>query len=198
MTSESAPASEAALPLPAAFSFTYSDEELDEYSALCAARFEPDDGYTFFGSIFAAIFVVGGAVLLANHLGLVSPLAMRPVLITAYVAFCAGAGAFYAMWAWRSRAARRLLLRELNSKQESWEAVFDDAGIVWRRRGTESRAAWDAVEGIGETARLVTIWMSIDYGIPIPARLFADAPARKAFVAAMRARVSAAKIAQPK
>lgn len=181
---------EAVPSLPASLAFTYREGELAAYSELVADRIEPDPSGTFWEVVFAAVPALGLIVLLTNHLGWITAAQMPPVLVTTYVAFFAGALALYGMWALRSRQAARIVARSA-SVQGEWEVRFEEGGVSWKSPKTEARVPWDAVEAVAEARSLVTIWIDRDYGIPIPARLFADAAARNAFIAAIRARVTA-------
>ena len=177
-------------PLPAPLRFTYSANELTAHWRELAQRAEPDSNNTFYGAVFASIFAIGLVVLLAQYLELISAEQLRPVLFTAYLAFYAGAFAWYGMWIIRSRQAERMLVRE-HTAGGAWEAAFDDGGIVWKSPESELRVAWHHIASVIATDPLVTIWITRDFAMPIPARLFADAAARDAMMAAVRARMPA-------
>ena len=55
------------------------------------------------------------------------------------------------------------------------------------------RVPWKAIAHVIETPLVIVLLFDLDSGLPIPARLFADATSRTSFVAQMRECASAAR-----
>jgi len=177
---------------PCRFAFTYSDDDLKAYSRLASARQDPGpDGGTFFGAMVALIIGLGLIVGLARQQGLIAQSALKPVLITTYASFVLGAAAYaFALQLGYRRIARRF---GAYTGSQSCEIEFDVDGIRCRDRRYDVRASWQSVAEIRETDVLIVLWVGFRDGFVVPKRLFAEAGASTAFVAAARERVAAAR-----
>jgi YcxB-like protein len=178
---------------PEPLTFTYREDEIAAYSRLVAAREEPDSNYTFVGVVILAVFLIGLAVFAAHQTGLIPAAYARSVLITAYVAFFAGAAALHGWWILRFRQVARKISAASKQTETDYEVVCDASGVTWRSPKTEARVAWGSIERVVRYEPLVVLWVDITQGLAIPTRAFADDEARQAFVAAVAARIAAAR-----
>jgi hypothetical protein len=169
------------------FAVSYSDHELRTCSRMMAGRYArlQTEG-TAFGLLFAAILVVGLAVLGAIKLGLVAPSAVLPVLLTAYFAFLTGVAGYYFVM----RAYFRKFIRTYQ-RGGPWNYSFTPAGIFYNSETVEVRLAWRAVNAVEDLGKMIILRFGAQ-GIAIPPRVFADNATRASFVAAAAARIKAA------
>jgi hypothetical protein len=168
------------------FTVTYTDRELRIFHKVMARRYaRAQTEGTGFGILLAAIIVLGFVVFAAFKLNLIAPVAVRPVLFTAYFAFMTGVGGYYFI----IRAYFRKLLR-IDRRGGTWQFAFDDAGILYKTATIEVRLLWPAVDAIEDFGRMVALRFGAQ-GISIPSRAFANDEARAAFVRAAAERIKA-------
>jgi len=178
---------------PDRFTVTYSEEELWALGKLTQRRLDHGPAESVYWSVIAGLMLAVGLVpFSALALGVIGSAAFRPVLATAYLAFIAGGLAFWAVMIMRGRGLARAVYRQ-GRGSETLEYVFDDTGIVLRGDMREAHMRWRAVKGIEDAGTFVIIWLHNHQVVGLPARLFADTTARAAFVAAVAARIMAAK-----
>ena len=180
---------------PQSLTFTYRPDELETYNRLAFARQVPDAGNTFFGLILLAVFVIGLAVFAAAQLGLFPAAHVGSVLAAAYVAFFAGAAALHGWWRIHFRQIARKMGAESKYSGSPYEVACDASGIACRGAGSEARVTWRAIERVVSYDTLVVIWLDVAQGLAVPTRIFASDAARRAFIAAVNARIQAAKAA---
>src|SRR5262245_33659271 len=122
-------------PFPSRFAFTYTDDEIKAYSRLVAARQDRGpDGSSFFAAM------IGLVVGLARQQGLISPSALKPVLISTYASFILGA----ATYAFAIRLGYRRIMRRYRAYTgaQSYEISFDADGIRRKDRRYDAYAPW--------------------------------------------------------
>ena len=171
---------------------TYTEEEVWASAKLMARHHDRGPAWDRYWSvIFVVILGVGLMPFAALSLELIRPVSLQPVLITAYAAFVAGGATYWCVMYLRSRNMARAGHREVGSKR--WEFMFDDQGFVCRNENIETRIPWRAVERVEDTGALVLIWLNPAQATHLPARVFADAAAREAFVTSTAGRITAAK-----
>jgi hypothetical protein len=180
--------------LPDRLVFTYREDEVSAYHRLVALRRDRGPQWHNFEALMIVfIFAVGFAVLLANQLGLVASSEMPHVLFAAYAAFFAGALAHRTAMGVRYRAIARARFRSSEFGTETFEMAFDPDGIGYDSRRCRMHVPWTAIVNVVEAPLIVVLLFDLDSGLPIPARLFADATSKTSFVAAMREHASAAR-----
>jgi hypothetical protein len=179
--------------MPQKFVFAFRDEEVAAFRKLVMKRLNRTlnwEGY--WGVVFLLIFVLGLAVYGAYALGLFGLRSLEPVLVTAYVAFVAGAIAYAIGAKWQYREIVRAYYGA-DDKQE-WEYSFNDTGMAWRSKTGETRIPWHTMRKIEDNGAMVLLWFDIgSRSTCIPARVFTSAAARAAFVAAVAAHIEAAR-----
>jgi hypothetical protein len=171
------------------FSVTYTDDEIRSYGRLIAKRYgRGQNDNMFFGFVILAPLVIGFAVFGAFRLGLVAATAVKPMLAAAYVAFVAG---WFSYW--------RLVLRHFRTTNPNatlrgpWDYSFDADGVGYKGETTTVRVTWRGVQWV-EDLGVIVLFRCQNHFIFVPARMFADTTARKAFVATSVARVKAAAV----
>jgi hypothetical protein len=169
------------------FTVSYTDQELRSFSKMMAGRYArlQTEG-TALGILLTAILILGLAVLGAIEFGLVAPLAVRPVLLTANFAFMTGVAGYYFVM----RAYFRKLIRT-DQRGGTWNYSFTPAGIFYNSALIEVRMAWRAVNAVEDLGTMIILRLGAQ-GIAIPPRVFSDDAARAAFVAAAAAHIKAA------
>ncbi len=183
--------SETPVSFPRSFSFIYTDDEIDAFREIGAARQDPGPEYwNFYATIIALIFGIGLTVVAAHYAGLFEARAFRPVLATAYIAFIAGAFGYYVtIWLGYRRIGRLDVDESLARYRDASEMVFKDEAIIYKTVRLEMRIPWGSVTEIRETALLILIWIARTEGLAVPVRLFTDKSERHALVAAIRRKV---------
>jgi hypothetical protein len=178
---------------PDRFTVTHSEEELWALGKLAQRRLDHGPAeHVYWSVIIGLMLAVGLVPLAALAVGVIGSATFRPVLATTYLAFTAGGLTFWAVMIIRGRGLARANYRK-GRGSETVEYVFDDTGVVFRGDLRETRIPWPAVKGIEDTGTFVVIWLYNHQAVGLPARLFADAAAREKFVAAVAARILAAK-----
>ena len=74
----------------------------------------------------------------------------------------------------------------------TWEATFDDAGMTWKSELRETRVAWRTVTSIESWRGCVMIWLGPTQSVYIPARIFPNNTALRAFMVAVQAHIDRA------
>jgi hypothetical protein len=173
--------------------FVPSEQELAAFRKLVMTRlYREIDDLGDWGAVFLVIFVIGLVVYAAYVLRLFDLRSLKPVLVTAYAAFAAGASAY----AIRSRWQYRRLIRAYYGAggEEEWEYSFDATGMIWRIKTAETRLSWHALRAVEDNGTMVLLWLAIGSRSSfIPARVFENAAARAAFVETIAARIAAAR-----
>jgi hypothetical protein len=174
---------------PFHFAITYSEDEIRTSRKVITARYaRGHQGMRFYELAFASPVAVGLVVLGAFELGLIAPISLRPVLITAYAAFTVGLASYYLFM---RRYFLGIMRAEDRWQKQTWNWSIDDAGIRYVADATDVRLAWRAFEAVDDLGGLVLL----RYGrrhLAIPSRMFSDDAARAAFVGAVAARIKAA------
>ena len=173
--------------------FVYSEAELAAARKLVAVRLNRRlKGWSYWGVIFLLVFAVGLAVYAAYELDLFDLWSLKPVLITAYAAFIAGGFANAIAGRWQYRRLTRVYYD--GEDKEEWEVSFDDAGMVWRSKTAETRVSWRTVRAVEDNGAMLLFWRDMPSRTTfIPTRVFESATAKAAFVAAVTARIAAAR-----
>jgi hypothetical protein len=178
--------------VPQKLIFAFSEAEMADARKLVAVRLNRElKGFGYWGAIYLVILAVGLVVYAAYQLDLFDFWSLKPVLITAYAAFIAGAfiQAFGGRWQYR----RLTRVYYAGEDKEEWEFTFDNAGMTWRNKTAEVRTSWDAVRAVEDVGAMILFWRDMPARTTfIPTRVFESAAARKAFVAAAAAHVEAA------
>ena len=176
---------------PCRFAFTYSEQEIRTYGRLAAARADPGpDGTSFFFALVGLIIGLGLIVALARYNNVIDQSALKPVLFSTYASFILGAAAYWlAMFLAYRRALRRY---RAYSADAHCQLTFEPESITSRDDRYDVRAAWRSVHQVDETASLIVLWLGYRTAFLLPKRVLAGRDGR-AFVAALRARVAAAK-----
>ena len=176
---------------PCRFAFTYSEQEIKIYGRLAAARADPGpDGTSFFFAMIALIMGLGLMVALARYNNVIDQSALEPVLFSTYASFILGVVAYwFALYLGYRRALRRY---RATSAGAHCEITFDPDSITCKDDRYDVRAPWRSVHEVDETASLILLWIGYRTAFVLPKRLLADRDGR-AFTAALRARVAAAK-----
>jgi hypothetical protein len=171
------------------FAVTYSEDELWAFGRFNTARQTGrDEAGTFLGLVFLAIPGVGLAGFGVFKLGLVELAALKPVLVTAYAAFVAGAAGYWVAIRRQFRAVFRAFARHSGT----WHYTFDDRGISYKNDVREGCVLWPAVDAVRDLGWAI-MFFTADQPLAIPARVFGDAALRGAFVDASAARIEAAR-----
>jgi hypothetical protein len=172
--------------------FTFNEEEVRAFRKLVSARLNRRlDGMGYWGVVFLLIFVIGLVVYVAYALGLFEMRSLKPVLVTAYAAFAAGAFAYAIGGRWQYQ---RLVRAYYGASNEEWEYSFDKTMMTWRSPLAETRTPWRAVRAVEDNGAMVLLWLHRDARSSfIPARVFASTADRSAFVAAVAAYIAAAR-----
>jgi hypothetical protein len=182
--------SEPAPALPPPVTFTYREGEparFRDLTGLRIARVLPWN--SFWIVVFATIFVIGLAVLAAQKTELIDEFDVPQVLFTAYLAFGCGASLFMVLFRRRQRQISRATEAAAAPSDMTWEATFDDAGMTWKSELRETRVAWRAVTSIESWRGCVMIWLGPTQSVYIPARIFPDDTALRAFMVAVQAHI---------
>jgi hypothetical protein len=182
---------DAADQVPDRFTFSYADEaEFQAFYTLVSRRQDQGPSWDgFYAVIIGGPVVIGLVPLAALALGLIEPEAFKPVLATAFLAFIAGALAFWWLMAVRYRTVARAVYRT-GVEREVWDYTFDHAGIRCRNGTWEINAPWGSVKSVEDAGAFVLIWLNNGQPFAFPSRLFADAGVRQRFVAAIAARIA--------
>src|SRR5262249_47489652 len=107
-----------------------------------------------------------------------------------YASFVLGVLAYwFALYLGYRRALRRY---RAYSADTHCELAFDPDSITSKDDRYDVRAPWRSVHEVAETRSLIVLWLGYRTAFMLPKRVLADRDAR-AFVAALRARVAAAK-----
>jgi hypothetical protein len=177
--------------VPDRFTFSYADEaEFRAFYTLISQRQDQRSSWHgFYAVIVGGPVIIGSVPLAALAVGLIQPEAFKPVLATAFIAFIAGTLAFWWLVAVRYRAVARAAYRT-GVEREVWEYTFDNAGIRSKNGTWEIRAPWSSAKSVEDAGAFVLIWLVNGQPFAIPSRLFADAGARRTFVAAIAARIA--------
>jgi hypothetical protein len=181
---------------PRTYTFVLSEEEIWAYRRYAGRQIYRSlgSGYGYFGALFLSIFVIGLAVYAAYLLDLFDRDSLRPVLGTAYVAFFVGASIGSRTLHWQSRRLARAFYRLSAMDKEQWQYSFDDAGLLCRSQAVETRVAWQAMRSIDNNDAMVVLWADTAAGAyHVPARVFASAAERTAFVRWATDRIAAAR-----
>jgi len=180
--------------IPERLTFSYSEEEVWVFRKLAAARVDRGPSiYAFWAVMIPVIFGIAFAVLAVFYAGMLGVGQLRAVLFTAYLAFSAGAGTLFILIHLRSRQLARKIYEKTKREREIWQVAFDDAGLTCKSDTLETRVSWRAMTGIENWGSAVTVGMSRMQSFAIPARVFRDDAARTNFIAAVAARIAAAK-----
>jgi len=176
---------------PCRFAFTFSEQDIKAYGRLSAARADPGpDGTSFFFGLIGLIIGLGLVVALARYHGLIAQSALEPVLFSAYASFILGVAVYWlALYLGYRRALRRY---RAYSADPRCEISFDPDSITSRDDRYDVRAPWRSVHQVDETASLIVLWIGYRTAFVLPKRVLAGRDPH-AFVAALRARVAAAK-----
>jgi hypothetical protein len=176
-------------PLPLTLVGNTREDELQVLNVLLARRNNrrAGVGLLLFISCVTAI-AISLFVFAANWAGWLSDCAFEPVLLTAYVAFCAGD--LFLSGAARLQVQRsvRRQNRENGKANKIWQISFKNEGITWISEFYEIRVPWHTIESVEVTRGFVVIWGRLSHFF-IPARIFADDAARDTIVATVKARI---------
>jgi hypothetical protein len=173
--------------------FMFREEEMAAVRKLVAVRLNRQlKGWGYWGAIYLLIFVIGLVVYAAYELGLFGYRSLEPVLITAYAAFTAGSFVQVIAGRWQYRRLTRVYYA--GEDKEEWEFSFDDTAMIWRSKFGETRIPWRAVRNVEDTGSMLLFWRDMPSRATfIPTRVFENAEARAAFVAAVAAHIEAAR-----
>jgi hypothetical protein len=151
---------------PYHFVITYTEDEIRASRNATAGRHaRSQQGMTFYGLAFASILAIGLVVLGAFKLGLIAPMAVQPVLITAFAAFTAGAVGYYLF----IRQYFRSIMRTQDGWQKrTWNCSFDDAGIRYASDTIELRLAWRVFDAVDDFGRMVLLRYGGGGTLPFP------------------------------
>jgi hypothetical protein len=174
---------------PYHFVITYTEDEIRASRNAAAGRHARGrQGMTFYGLAFASILAIGLVVLGAFKLGLIAPMAVQPVLMTAFAAFTAGVVGYYLF----IRQYFRSTMRAQDGWQKrTWNCSFDDAGTRYASDTIELRLAWRVLDAVDVLGRMVLLRYGRGH-VAIPSRVFSSDAARAAFVTTARERIKAA------
>jgi hypothetical protein len=171
------------------FTVTYGDDELWAFRKLLSKRYaRRDDGGTYFGLSFLAIFAIGLVILAAFELGLIAAAALKPVLVTAYAAFVAGAISYWFAVRRQSHAFYRFFTRD----SRTWHYSFDNTGISYKNELRQTLLRWRAISSV-EDLDWAVMFAAAESAVFLPSRAFSDTTMRTTFVAASAARIEAAR-----
>jgi hypothetical protein len=183
---------------PPPFTFTYRKGEPARFRELNGLRISRVLPWNLFWIVvIAMIFVIGLAVLAAQKAGLIDAFDVSPVLLTAYLAFGCGAWVFMRLFRRRQRQVGRAAEAAVQPSDMTLEVTFSDAGMGWKSDSVEVRVAWRAATSIECWRGCVMIWLGPTQSFNIPARIFPDDTALRAFMMAVRARIDSAAQASP-
>jgi YcxB-like protein len=172
--------------------FTASAAELAAARKLAAIRLSRTlQSWDYLAVTYLSILVIALAVYAAYEFGLFDRWSLRPVLVTAYVAFIVGVCAEKFLRRWQVRRITRAFYA--GEDKVEWQVSFDDTGMLWRSETMESRVSWRAIRGIEDTGAMLLLWRDIpSRSTFIPTRAFESAEARAAFVAAVTTHIASA------
>lgn len=166
--------------------FTYQNGEMQRFRKQAGRSLDrANQSYSWWGLLLAMIFVIGLAVLAAQKTGLLTPSQVPPVLITAYLAYTSGIALIMMIYSRRQRTYERALAGRFGETER--EVTVSEAGLVHRSANYHMRIDWKAVRSIEALPGVVIIWLHWLQFVPIPARVFADDAARRAFIASVHA-----------
>jgi hypothetical protein len=173
------------------FTVTYRDDELWAYRKFLSKRYaRRDDAGTYWGLLCVAIIAIGLVAFAAFELALFDIAALKPVLVTAYAAFAAGAMSYW----FAVRRHARTFYRSFARDNGTWHYSFDDAGISYKNDLRQTHMAWRAVSSVEDVGWAV-MFPTGEQAVFIPSRAFSDPAMRSSFVAASAARAKAARAA---
>jgi hypothetical protein len=177
-------------PLPSPLVFAYRPGEPSHFSVLAGNSLQRTlPWYSFWIVLFGMFFVIGIAVLGAQKWGRISAAEVPAVLFAAYVAYGCGA-------ALSALLIFRRLRQIVNAAEEiagiTWEVTFSDAGTVWTSEILETRVSWRAIKSVEAWRDDVLIWLVQRRCLVVPSRVFADAAARRTFIAAVQGQIDRA------
>ena len=161
------------------FTITVGEDELWASGKFTTARYvRRDDSLTSLGLWFVGIFAVGLAALGAFKLSLIDTAALKPVLLTAYAAFAAGATTY----GFAVRRQYRAYYRTFARNTGTWHYTFDDSGISYKNDVRQAFLQWRAVNSIEDLGWAI-VFPAGDQAIFIPSRVFDDTAVRSTFAA---------------
>jgi hypothetical protein len=170
---------------PYHFSITYTEAELRAIGKLIASRrARAENDHTMFGLVFAVPLVIGFAVYVAFTFDLIARDAVPAALGAAFIAYPAG-------WATYWWLLRRHYRRRRNDQLEPWNYTFGADAISYISENIVVQMKWAAIDAAHDLGRIVLLRFG-DQNVFIPARMFADPTARKAFAAFCADRIKAA------
>lgn len=180
-------------PLPPRLAFDYREGELVLFRIMAGYSLNRSLPWNSYWIVLGSmIFIVGFAVLGAQKSGLILSAQVPTVLLTAYFAFACGVGLVTLL---RHRRQRRLMRASAAATGRSGltrEVEFTDSGMTWKNEKLETWVSWRAVKSVETWRSVILIWLVQFQTLAIPARIFANDAARKAFVAAVQACIDAA------
>ena len=177
--------------LPSPLVFAYRPGEPSHFSVLAGNSLQRVlPWYSFWFALVGMFFVIGFTVLGAQKWGRISAAEVPAVLFAAYVAYGCGAG-----------LSALLIFRRLrqiaNAAEEiagiTWTVTFSDAGMVWTSEILETSVSWRAIKSVEAWRDGVLMWLVQQRCLVVPSRVFADAAARRTFIAAVQAQIDRAR-----
>jgi hypothetical protein len=160
---------------PFHFVITYTEDEIRTLRNAITTRYaRGHQGVTAYEVAFASILAVGLVVFGAFKLGLIAPMALQPVLITAFVAFTAGLASYYLF---TRRYFLGIMRAEDRWRKQTWNWSIDDAGIRYVGDTTDVRLAWRAFDAVDDLGRLVLFRFGRQH-LAIPSRVFSSDASR--------------------
>lgn len=177
------------------FVFFLSEEEIWAFRRYAGAQISRKTaGYGYFGLLILTILAIGLAVYGTYRLDFFDIDALPPVLTTAYLAFAAGVTYCGVKMHWQSRRMMRAYYRLSATDKEQWEYSFDDTGLLCRSQMVETRIVWRAFRAVDHNDAMLLLWADTVAGAYyVPARVFAGAAERTAFVRWATERIAAAR-----
>ena len=178
-------------PLPSPLVFAYRPGEPSHFSVLAGNSLQRVlPWYSFWIVLVGMFFVIGFAVLGAQKWGRISAAEVPAVLFAAYLAYGCGAAS-------TTLVIFRRLRQITNAAEEiagiTWKVTFSDAGMVWTSEILETSVSWRAIKSVEAWRDGVLMWLVQWRCLVVPTRVFADAAARRTFIAAVQAQIDRAR-----